>query len=344
MSMPRTEPIPGKRVTDAPGVPVVRARNLVKTFPVRRDVFGRVVRRVHAVDGVDLAVRPGETLGVVGESGSGKSTLGRVVSRLLPADSGSVEVAGEELGKLSGRRLRQARADLQMIFQNPYGALDPTKTVGHAVAEPLRVHRRASRGELSRRVGLLLERVALDPSIVDRYPNQLSGGQRQRVCIARALALEPQVLVADEPTSALDLSTRSEILNLLLRLQQDAGQAVILISHDVTTIKHLSHRVAVMYLGRVVEEGSVGEVVGAPRHPYTEALLSAVPEPRPGTRNRPRIVLSGDPPSPIAVPSGCRFRSRCPIATPECATIDPALTKVGEDHLVACIHRNGETR
>ncbi len=320
--------------------PVVRARDLVKTFPIRRDLLGRTTQRLHAVDGVDLTVYPGQTLGIVGESGSGKSTLGRVIARLLTPDSGVVEIAGHDLTRVRGRRLRSARADMQMIFQNPYAALDPTKTIGHAVAEPLLVHGRCRRGEMYGRAGDLLERVALDPALVDRYPGQLSGGQRQRVCIARALALTPRLLVADEPTSALDLSTRSEILNLLLRLQEDDGQAMILISHDVTTVKHLSHRVAVMYLGRVVEEGAVDEVIGAPRHPYTQALLAAVPEPDPVAQSRrTRIVLQGDPPSPINLPSGCRFRTRCPIATEECAAVDPPAVSVGEDHVVACIHR-----
>ncbi|GAA1016420.1 ABC transporter ATP-binding protein [Acrocarpospora pleiomorpha] len=320
--------------------PVVRARALVKTFPVRRNLVGRTVERLHAVDGVDLTAYPGQTLGIVGESGSGKSTVGRLVARLLTPDSGTVEIGGRELTDIRGRRLRQARADMQMIFQNPYSALDPTKTIGHAVAEPLLAHGRCLRREMYGRAAELLERVALDPALVTRYPSQLSGGQRQRVCIARALALEPKLLIADEPTSALDLSTRSEILNLLLRLQEDAGQAMILISHDVTTIKHLSHRVAVMYLGRVVEEGAVGDLIGEPRHPYTQALLSAVPEPDPMTPRRgTRIVLTGDPPSPIDLPSGCRFRTRCPIATPECAITDPPLVPVGAEHVVACVHR-----
>ena len=336
MTASRTQPVPAAA---RGSVPVVRATALVKTFPVKRTLLGRVVERVHAVDGVDLAVAPGRTLGIVGESGSGKSTVGRMIAGLLPPDSGTVEVAGRgSTGARTTRRAaRRARADLQMIFQNPYAALDPTKTIGHAVAEPLLVHGRIRRREMYERAGTLLERVALDPSVVDRFPSQLSGGQRQRACIARALALEPKLLVADEPTSALDLSTRSEILNLLLRLQQDAGQAMVLISHDVTTIKHLSDRVAVMYLGRIVEEGPVDDVATRPQHPYTQALLSAVPQPDPLAVRPPRIVLKGDPPSPVHLPSGCRFRTRCPIAVAECATVDPLLTSVAGDHAVACI-------
>ncbi|MGI5157478.1 ABC transporter ATP-binding protein [Microbispora sp. CA-102843] len=342
MSMPKTDatPTPGGATPESD--PVVRARALVKTFPIKRNPLGRTVQRLHAVERVDLTVYAGQTLGIVGESGSGKSTVGRVIARLLTPDSGTVEIGGHDLTKARGRQLWRARANVQMIFQNPFAALDPTKTIGHAVAEPLLVHGRCRRRDMYQRAAELLERAALDPALVDRYPGQLSGGQRQRVCIARALALSPRLLVADEPTSALDLSTRSEILNLLLRLQEDTGQAMILISHDVTTIKHLSHRVAVMYLGRVVEEGAVSELIGSPRHPYTQALLSAVPEPDPMTqRRRTRIVLTGDSPSPIDLPSGCRFRTRCPIATEECAVLDPPLIAVGKDHRVACIHRGG---
>ena len=318
--------------------PVLSASGLVKSFPLRRNLLGRVTERLHAVDGVDLAVAPGRTLGVVGESGSGKSTVGRIVARLVRPDAGRVVVAGRDLTDVRGEELRRARADLQMIFQNPWSALDPTKTIGHAVAEPLLVHGRIGRADMAAAAAELLERVALDPGLVDRYPSMLSGGQRQRVCIARALAVGPKVLIADEPTSALDLSTRSEILNLLLRLQDDGGQAVVLISHDVTTIKHLAHRVAVMYLGRIVEDGPVDEVMGDPRHPYTRVLLSAVPQPDPeAAARRERIVVAGEPTSPVDLPSGCRFRTRCPIAVAECAAVDPALTAVTGQHRVACL-------
>ncbi|BCB90989.1 ABC transporter ATP-binding protein [Phytohabitans suffuscus] len=326
-------------MTDAP---VLRATGLTKSFPLRRSALGRVVDRVRAVDGVDLTVTAGRTLGIVGESGSGKTTVSRLVSRLLTVDAGTVEVDGVDVTAARGRALKALRASLQMIFQDPYGALDPTKTVGHAVAEPLLVHGRIGRRELTDRAADLLSRVTLDPGLVHRYPEELSGGQRQRVCIARALALEPRILVADEPTSALDLSTRSEILNLLLRLQKENGQAIVLVSHDFATVRHLSHRIVVMYLGRVVEEGPAALVAGEPLHPYTEALLSAVPVADPDEqRGRKRIVLHGDPPDPARPPSGCRFRTRCPVAMDECARIDPPLVPVGGERSVACLRHPG---
>jgi oligopeptide/dipeptide ABC transporter ATP-binding protein len=330
-------------VTDAtdPAI-VLRATGLTKSFPLHRNVLGRVSRRVRAVDGVDLSLPAGRTLGIVGESGSGKTTVSRLISRLLTVDGGRVEVAGVDVTRARGRALKALRADLQMIFQDPYGALDPTKTVGHAVAEPLLVHGRIGRREMSDRAAELLGRVTLDPALVHRYPDELSGGQRQRVCIARALALSPKLLVADEPTSALDLSTRSEILNLLLALQEETGQAIVLVSHDFATVRHLSHRIAVMYLGRVVEEGPADLLAGEPLHPYTQALLSAVPVPDPDQqRGRRRVVLHGDPPDPANPPTGCHFRVRCPLATDECAHTDPPLRSVGPDRTVACVRYPG---
>jgi len=316
--------------------PALRATGLRKSFPLRRDLLNRVVERVVAVDGVDLQVAQGTTLGLVGESGSGKSTAARLAGLLVPADGGTVEVDGVDVTRARGRALKELRAKLQMVFQDPYSALDPTKTVGHAVTEPLVVHGR--RGDLAEAAAALLTRVSLDPGLARRRPEELSGGQRQRVCVARALALEPRVLIADEPTSALDLSTRAGILNLLLRLQQESGQAMILVSHDFATVQHLADRIAVMYLGRVVEEGPAEQLVGEPLHPYTKALLSAVPIPDPVVqRSRRRTVLQGDPPNPADPPSGCHFRTRCPVALPECARIDPALTAVDGGRQVACI-------
>lgn len=333
---------PGPPVVPPATEPVMalRARGLRKTFPLRRDLLGRAVERVVAVDGVDLQVAQGMTLGLVGESGSGKSTAARLAALLVPADSGTVEVDGVDVTRARGRQLKALRGKLQMIFQDPYSALDPTKTVGHAVTEPLIVHgRKAEAGDAA---AALLARVSLDPALARRRPEELSGGQRQRVCVARALALDPRVLIADEPTSALDLSTRAGILNLLLRLQQESGQAMILVSHDFATVQHLADRIAVMYLGRVVEEGYAAQIVGEPLHPYTRALLSAVPVPDPVVqRQRRRIVLHGDPPNPANPPSGCNFRTRCPVALPECARIDPVLQAADAGRRVACIRVDG---
>jgi oligopeptide/dipeptide ABC transporter ATP-binding protein len=320
---------------------VVRVSGLTKSFPLRRSLLGRTLESVRAVDGVDLEVKAGTTVGIVGESGSGKTTVGRLMARLLTPDGGTVEVEGKDVTRARGRELKEMRGRLQVIFQDPYGALDPTKTVGHAVAEPLLVHGRIGRGEMRERAAQLLGRVTLDPAFADRYPDELSGGQRQRACIARALALSPSVLVADEPTSALDLSTRSEILNLLLSIQEETGQALVLVSHDFATVRHLSHRIAVMYLGRIVEEGPAAQIAENPRHPYTKALLSAVPVPDPDAqRSRRRIVLHGDLPDPASPPSGCRFRTRCPVAQDECAHLDPPLLRIDGEHSVACVlHR-----
>ncbi|MFG1972722.1 ABC transporter ATP-binding protein [Nonomuraea fuscirosea] len=320
---------------------VVRVSGLTRSFPLRRSLLGRTLESVRAVDGVDLEVKAGTTVGIVGESGSGKTTVGRLMARLLTPDGGTIEVEGKDVTRARGRELKEMRGRLQVIFQDPYGALDPTKTVGHAVAEPLLVHGRIGRGEMRERAAQLLGRVTLDPAFADRYPDELSGGQRQRACIARALALLPSVLVADEPTSALDLSTRSEILNLLLSIQEETGQALVLVSHDFATVRHLSHRIAVMYLGRIVEEGPAAQIAENPRHPYTKALLSAVPVPDPDAqRSRRRIVLHGDLPDPASPPSGCRFRTRCPVAQDECADLDPPLLRIDGEHSVACVlHR-----
>ncbi|MFO7190969.1 oligopeptide/dipeptide ABC transporter ATP-binding protein [Thermocrispum sp.] len=317
---------------------VFRAHGLSKSFPVRSRSLLRARRFVRAVDAVSLDVAEGQTVGVVGESGSGKSTLGRLMTKLLPADEGSLTLDGRDVTKLNRAELRDFRRQVQIIHQNPYGSLDPTKTAAHAMTEPLLVHGLATRAELTRRAEELAERVALDPRLVTRYPDQMSGGQRQRVAIARSLSLSPRFLVADEPTSALDLSTRSEILNLLLQLQEEEGLGLILISHDFATIRHLSHEIAVMYLGRIVERGPATAVVDNPQHPYTRALLSAVPIADPVVqRSRRRIVLDGEIPSPDDVPAGCRFRTRCPLATGRCAEIDPPTVDVGGGHHVACL-------
>ncbi len=316
--------------------PALLARGIRKSFPVSRTMTGNITASVHAIDGVDLSILPGQTLGLVGESGSGKSTVGRVVARLLSSDAGVI--------MLSGRTAGQSRADdkwfrtqVQIVLQDPFSSLDPTKTVGHAVIEPLLVQKRGTSADRTRRAAAMLERVGLGAAYASRYPAELSGGQRQRVAIARALVLEPKILVADEPTSALDLSTRSEILNLLLELQQTMGVACLLISHDFATIGHLSHRIAVMYLGRVVEEGPSEVISSAPKHPYAQAMVSAVPVADPAAQvNKSRIALIGEIPSPITPPPGCHFHTRCPFATEYCREVKPELLEVSAGHRVAC--------
>lgn len=271
---------------------ILRATDVRKSFTLGRSLFGRSKAQVHAVDGVDLELRRGTTVGIVGESGSGKTTLARILSLLERPDSGSVLFEGSEIVGLRGRKLQELRREMQVVFQDPYGALDPTKTVEHAIVEPLIVHRMLGRRRSHDVAGELLERVALDPVMMTRHPDELSGGQRQRVCIARALALSPRILVADEPTSALDLSTRAEILNLLLTLQQDLGLSMILVSHDFATVRHLAHDLLVMYRGTVVESGPALPVADDPQNVYTKALISAVPIPDPVIqRGRRRIIM-----------------------------------------------------
>lgn len=314
-------------------------RGLTKTFPITRSLLGRVLTRVHAVNDVEFIITPGHTLGLVGESGSGKTTVGRMVSQLTPADSGEIVIDGHTIGKSTATD-KSLRRTVQVVLQDPFSSLDPTKTVGHAVEEPLHVRKvGASRSRRARALAML-ERVGLGEEHYDRYPAELSGGQRQRVCVARALVLEPAILVADEPTSALDLSTRSEILNLLLDLQSSMGVSILLISHDFATIGHLSHQIAVMYLGEIVEEGPSADLVDNPLHPYTQALVSAVPSIEAvGDSGARRIPLSGEIPNPIDPPPGCRFNTRCPLAAVMCTTQRPELqTAEGEaaSRRVAC--------
>lgn len=328
---------------NSPGPPPASAlnvRDLVKTFPMSRSLFGRVLKKVHAVNGVGFGIPRGQTLGLVGESGSGKSTVGRMVSQLLPADSGEIKIANFTIGESSARD-RSLRKQVQVILQDPFSSLDPTKTVGHAVEEPLHVRKAGSKFHRRAKALAMLERVGLGAGYFDRYPAELSGGQRQRVCVARALVLEPAVLIADEPTSALDLSTRSEILNLLLELQIAMDISILLISHDFATIGHLSHRIAVMYLGKIVEEGSSAGLVDNPLHPYTQALVSAVPSIQAvGDNGARRIPLKGELPDPLNPPSGCLFNTRCPLATELCRTESPELSSppggTDESRRVAC--------
>lgn len=316
--------------------PILRVRNLVKHFPVRGGLMQREVGAVRAVDDVSFDLHEGETLGLVGESGCGKTTTGRTIARLLDPTSGSIHFDGEDITTWSRRRLRSFRRDVQVVFQDPFSSLNPRQTVHDLIADPLRVHGLYRDGG-ARRVGDLLEQVGLLPEHASRYPHEFSGGQRQRISIARALALEPRVLILDEPVSALDVSIQAQIVSLLERLQADLGLSYLFIAHDLAVVRHISDRVAVMYLGRTVEVGECTEVFANPVHPYTQALLSAVPISDPALRGvRRRILLTGDLPSPANPPSGCRFRTRCWRAEERCATEEPELDPRGFDHASAC--------
>lgn len=314
---------------------LVDVRGLVKHFPVEGS--DDVVR---AVDGVSFAIMRGETLGLVGESGCGKSTVGRCLLRLLEPTEGEVRFEGRDVLKMGKRELRELRRDMQIVFQDPYASLNPRMKVRDIVGEPLVIHSLGTKQDRRERVGELLRRVGLDPAFMDRYPHEFSGGQRQRIGVARTLALEPKLIVADEPVSALDVSVQAQVVNLLQDLQKEFGLTYLFISHGLAVVEHISTRVAVMYLGRIVEVAGAAELYERPLHPYTQALLSAIPIADP-TQKRDRIILQGDVPTPINPPSGCRFRTRCPIAIPECAQIDPELREVAPGHTVACIRVPG---
>ncbi len=319
-----------------PAAPVVLdVENLTKHFPVRKGFLGRTHAQVRAVDDVSLTIRQGETLGLVGESGSGKSTVGKAVLRLLDATAGRIRLHGDDITQVSGEALRDARRKMQMIFQDPYASLNPRLTIGKIVMEPLENFEKLSRVQRSERAGDLLDRVGLRREALKRFPHEFSGGQRQRIGVARALALNPSLIVADEPVSALDVSVQAQVLNLLVRLQRELNLAYLFISHDLGVVEHISHRVAVMYLGQLVEVADKTMLFANAQHPYTEALLSAVPVPDP-TRKRKQIILPGDVPSPINPPAGCRFHTRCPYAEARCKVEIPAMRELTPGHSVAC--------
>ncbi|EDY45575.2 ABC transporter ATP-binding protein [Streptomyces sp. SPB074] len=321
------------------GDTLLRVEGLVKHFPIRKGLLKRQVGAVKAVDGLSFDVRAGETLGVVGESGCGKSTMGRLITRLLEPTGGSVEFEGKDITHLSTGAMRRMRRDVQMIFQDPYSSLNPRHTIGTIVGAPFKLQGVEPEGGVKAEVQALLERVGLSPEHYNRYPHEFSGGQRQRIGIARALALKPKLVVADEPVSALDVSIQAQVVNLLDDLQDELGLTYVIIAHDLSVIRHVSDRIAVMYLGKIVELADRKTLYATPGHPYTSALLSAVPVPDPRRKGQSnRRLLLGDVPSPIAPPSGCRFHTRCWKATASCATIEPPLIQLGTGQKVACHH------
>ena len=321
-----------------PGRSILTVKDLKVHYPVRAGLLMRAGQDyIKAVDGVSFDVRQGETLGLVGESGCGKTTTGRAILRLSTPSSGEVTFEGEDMVHATGPELRKLRRRMQMVFQDPYASLNPRQSVGDLIAEPIMVHGLRTGADVRRRVAELIDLVGLRASSIDGYPHEFSGGQRQRIGIARALAVEPNFLVCDEPVSALDVSIQAQVINLLEDLQDELGLSYLFIAHDLSVVRHISHRVAVMYLGKVVEIATSESLYARPMHPYTRALMSAVPIPDPDVEaSRKRIVLTGDVPSPLRPPSGCRFHTRCPMAIARCKTDEPPLAVEGADHLVAC--------
>jgi len=333
----------GTRAGDAQTeTPLLEVSELKKHFPIRKGVFSRIADYVYAVDGVSFSIGKGETLGLVGESGCGKSTAGKTILKLLEPTAGSIKVRGEDITELDTAAMRPLRRQMQIIYQDPYSSLNPRMSAGDIVGEPLTIHQVASGKEWEERVAWLFERVGLQPHQIDSYPHEFSGGQRQRIGIARALALSPNLIVGDEPVSALDVSIQAQVINLLMDLQEEFDISYLFIAHDLAVVAHISHRIAVMYLGKIVELTDKVTLFEMPLHPYTEALLGAVPIPDPKQKKRERIVLRGDVPSPIRPPPGCHFHTRCPHAMARCRSEVPRLREVQPGHWVSChLHDDG---
>jgi oligopeptide/dipeptide ABC transporter ATP-binding protein len=318
---------------------LVDVRDLKMHFPLTQGIlFQRVIGYIRAVDGVSFSIERGQTMGLVGESGSGKTTIGRTIVRLYKPTAGQIMFGDKDLAIMGGEELRLARQRVQMIFQDPFASLNPRYTIGSLIAEPMHIYKVASGAEIRDRTAELLNVVGLRPEYIDRYPHEFSGGQRQRIAVARALSINPEFVIADEPVSALDVSIRAQVLNLLQRLQQQFNLTYLFVSHDLSVVRHVADRIAVMYLGKIVELSDRDELYAAPKHPYTKALLSAIPIPDPQIeKRRKRIILSGDLPSPINIPSGCRFHTRCPMAQQICREVEPVYeAKEGREHYAAC--------
>jgi oligopeptide/dipeptide ABC transporter ATP-binding protein len=320
---------------------VLEVKDLKKHFPVNKGLFGGATSHVYAVDGISFSIGESETLGLVGESGCGKSTAGKLILKLIPPTAGEIKLAGQRIDELSGESMRECRRTMQVVFQDPYSSLNPRMRARDIVAEPLRNFEALSEAEIDKRVSELFDNVGLRSDQLTRFPHEFSGGQRQRLVIARALAVRPSLIVCDEPVSALDVSVQAQVINLLIDLQKEFGVAYLFIAHDLAVVEHISHRVAVMYLGRIVELADKASLFASPQHPYTEALLSAVPVPDPTIKPN-RIILQGDVPSPIKPPSGCHFHTRCPYAFERCKVERPIMREIKSGHYAACHLREGE--